>query len=102
MTTRLVHNISTNHLKKDINQDFKNIPSKGRKDSTKYFNCVLPTITQGYNFTKLQSLLEQNNFTNKPAISTNQTFRYIINLQIANKAQFFEYFKKMKKLPSLH
>jgi hypothetical protein len=72
-------------LKKDINQDFKNILNKGRKDSAKYSNCVLPTITQGYNFTKLQSFLEQNNFANKLAISTNQTFRYITDLQTKHK-----------------
>jgi hypothetical protein len=81
MTPRLIHNISTNHLKKDINQDFINIPSK----STRYFNYVLLIITQGYNFAKLQSCLKQNNFASKLAISTNQTFKDIIDLKIANK-----------------
>jgi len=33
---------------------------------------------------------------NKFTISTNQTFRYIIDLKIANKAQKIEYLKTMK------
>jgi hypothetical protein len=59
-------------------------------------------ITQGYNFTKQQSFLEQNNLASKLAILANQTFGCIIDLRIANKAQKFEYFKKMKNLPYLH
>jgi hypothetical protein len=55
-------------------------------------------ITQGYNFTKQQSFLEQNNKASKLAISANQTFRYIIDLRIANKAQKFEYFKINEKI----
>jgi len=85
MTPRLIHNISTNHLKKDINQDFINILDKGRRDLTRYFNYVLLIITQGYNFTKLQSFLKQNNLASKLAISTNQTFKDLIDLKIANK-----------------
>jgi hypothetical protein len=35
---------------------------------------------------KLQSFLEQNNFAKKIAILANQTFRYIIDFKIVNKA----------------
>jgi hypothetical protein len=45
---------------------------------------------------KKQSFLEQNGFANKLTISINQTFRYIIDLKIANKAQKIEYLKTMK------
>jgi hypothetical protein len=88
MTPRLVHNTNTNHLKKDINQDFRNIPIKGRKDLAKYYNSVLPSITQGYDFTKLQSFLEQNNFASKPTISTNETFIYIMILKLQTKHKY--------------
>ncbi len=48
----------------------------------------MPTITQGYISIKLQNFLGQNEFTNKPTISINQTFRYnIIDFKITNKAQ---------------
>jgi hypothetical protein len=67
---------------------------RGGKTWLDFLNHVLLIITQGYNFTKQQSFLEQNNFASKLAISTNQTFGYIIDLQIANKTQKFEYFKK--------
>ncbi len=49
--------------------------SKGRRDLTKYSNCVLLIITQGYNFVKLQNCLQQNDFANKLEISANETFR---------------------------
>jgi hypothetical protein len=42
---------------------------------------------------KHQSFLEQNAFVNKLVILANQTFRYIIDLKIANKAQKTEYEK---------
>jgi len=58
---------------------------KGKKDLTKHSNCVLPIIKQGYNFMKLQNLLEQNDFASKLVISTNQTFKYIIDLKIIRK-----------------
>jgi len=58
---------------------------KGKKDLTKYSNCVLPTIKQGYNFMKVQNLLEQNDFASKVVISTNQTFKYIIDFKIIGK-----------------
>jgi len=51
----------------------------------RYFNYVLLAITQGYTYIKEQSFLEQNGFVNKLTISTNQTFRYIIDLKIAKK-----------------
>jgi len=56
--------------------------NKGKKDLTKYSNYVLPAIKQGYNFVKVQNLLEQNDFVSKLVISTNQTFKYIIELKI--------------------
>ncbi len=81
MTFILVHNISTNHFKDDINQNFKNMLNKGRRDLTKYFNCVLFIITQCYNFVKLQNYLKQNDFVNKLAISANETFRCKIHFK---------------------
>jgi hypothetical protein len=75
---------------------------RGRKTWLDFLNHVLLIITQGYNFTKQQSFSEQNNFASKLAISANQTFGYIIDLRIANKAQKFEYLKKKKNLPYLH
>lgn len=67
-----------------------NMPSRGKRDLTKYSNHFLPTITQGYGFKKLQSFLEQNEFASKLVILKNQTFRYIIELKITNKAQKIE------------
>lgn len=66
------------------------MPSKGKRDLTKYSNHFLPTITQGYNFKKLQSFLEQNDFASKLVILKNQTFRYIIELKITRKSLNFE------------
>jgi hypothetical protein len=51
---------------------------------------------------KKQSFLEQNGFANKLTILTNQTFRYIIDLKIANTTQKIEYLKTMKKLSCFH
>jgi len=51
---------------------------------------------------KLQSLLEQKNFANKPAILANQTFKYIIDFKIVNKLQKLNISKNMKSLPCLH
>ncbi len=51
---------------------------------------------------KHQSFLEQKAFVNKLVILANQTFRYIIDLKIANKSQKTEYEKNMKKLPCFH
>ncbi len=59
MTPKLVRKINIDHQKKEINQDFRNILGKGKKYLTKYFNFVLPTIKQGYDFVKVQNLLEQ-------------------------------------------
>jgi len=72
------------------------------RDSIKYSNNVLLIITQGYSFMKLQSLLEQKNFANKPAILANQTFKYIIDFKIVNKLQKLNISKNMKSLPCLH
>jgi len=38
---------------------------KGKKDLTKYSNYVLSILKQGYNFVKVQNLLEINDFANK-------------------------------------
>ncbi len=59
--------------------------SKGKRDLTKYSNCVLLIITRGYSFMKLQNYLEQNDFANKLAISTNETFRCKIHLKTKHK-----------------
>ncbi len=75
-----------------------NMPSRGRRDLTKYSNHFLPTIKQGYSFKKLQSFLEQNDFASKLVILENQTFRYIIELKITNKAQKFEKESKNEKI----
>jgi hypothetical protein len=59
----------------------------------------LPNITQGYISIKLQNFLGQNDFTNKPTISANQTFIYnIIDFKIANKAQKDWIFQKIEKI----
>jgi hypothetical protein len=83
--TPKVHNTSTDHQEKDINYNFINMPSKGKKDSAVYSNRVLPIITQGYNFMKLWSFLEQYGFAKILVISVNQTFGYIIDLKITRK-----------------
>ncbi len=53
MTPKLVRKINIDHQKKEINQDFRNILGKGKKDLTKYSNFFLPTIKQGYDFVKV-------------------------------------------------
>ncbi len=64
--------------------------SKGRKDLTKYSNCVLLIITQGYNFVKLQNYLEQNDFANKLEILATETFRCKIHLKTTHKKSFIK------------
>jgi hypothetical protein len=63
------------------------MPSRGRRDLTKYSNQFLPIITQGYSFKKLQSFLEQNDFASKLVILENQTFRYIIELKFTKSTK---------------
>ncbi len=73
-----------------------NMPSRGRRDLTKYSNQFLPIITQGYSFKKLQSFLEQNDFASKLVILENQTFRYIIELKFTKSTKVWTNFKKWK------
>jgi hypothetical protein len=56
------------------------MPSRGSRDSARYYNHVLPTITQ-------------NDFAKKLAI---QQIIYIYDFKIPIKAQKNEYFKKQK------
>ncbi len=65
--------------------------SKGRRDLIKYSNCVLLIITRGYSFIKLQNYLEQNDFANILAISTNETFRCKIHLKTKHKKKSYLY-----------
>jgi hypothetical protein len=50
------------------------VPSKGRRDTTKYPNYGLLVITQGNSFMKLQSFLEHNHLVGKHAFSIKTKF----------------------------
>jgi hypothetical protein len=54
------------------------MPYKGKKALAKYLNCISPTMTQDYNFAKLQSFIE-NDFASKFGISAKYIFRYIMD-----------------------
>jgi hypothetical protein len=77
MVIKLVQNTCTYNKRKTNHNYLKYVQSKNRGHLAITFNNILHAVTKGNNIFELQSILEHNDFINKPTTIIIQMLYYV-------------------------